>query len=212
MAVSGTFQRDIRLFVDKTLSPAALSRHLAEAAIAAREAVILSGDAPDSYTTFVDGMRGRAEITVRPDGVILYEFNYLPQAAIFCVEEAMRRSPARSGRYRRSWVVVVNGRVWSADLSRIAPGSEVMIVNSQPYARKIDTGAMRTIGRGVVEAVRQKALRMFPTLTVARRFVVIPPGLIDGAPWILRRSKGRARDRQAGQPITYPAIVLTEKI
>jgi len=35
-------------------------------------------------------------------------------------------------------------------------------------------------------------------------------GVADGVPYILKGSHGRRKDRQAGQPITYPAIILNQ--
>lgn len=210
--MSGTFARNIRLVADQKLSPLALSSYLAEAAIRQRDALVRSGDGATSWDTYVDGKKGAQEYSVKPNGVILYHFNALPEAAIQAVTLAMQRSPVRSGRYRRAWLVVVNGKVWSEDLSAIPSGSEVMVLNPQPYARKMDTGGMKTsVPPGIVEYVRQRILRRFPTLKVERAFVNIPSGMISGAPWILRRSSGRSQARQAGQPITYPALILTQR-
>ncbi|MFT8591291.1 MAG: hypothetical protein ABF839_06845 [Acetobacter orientalis] len=210
--MANTFSRNIRLFADKALSDKALSGYLSKIAIEQRNALVRSGESPSNWITYVDGVKGAPEYSVNPDGVILYHFNALPEATIQAVTLAMQRSPVRSGRYRRAWLVVVNGKVWLSDLSAIPPGSEVMVLNPEPYARKIDTGGMKTsVPPGIVEYVRQRILRRFPTLTVERAFVNIPPGMLPGAPWILRRSKGHSKTRQAGQPITYPALILTEK-
>lgn len=210
--MANTFSRNMRLFADRNLSPAALSENLARIAIQKRDELVRSGESASSWVTYVDGIKGASEYSVRPDGVILYHFNALPEATMQAVTLAMQRSPVKSGRYRRAWLVVVNGKVWSDDLSAIPPGSEVMILNPEPYARKIDTGGMKTsVPPGIVEYVRQRILRRFPILTVERAFVNIPSGMIPGTPWILRRSKGRSKARQAGQPITYPALILTER-
>ncbi|MCE0743332.1 hypothetical protein LWC05_05430 [Acetobacter sicerae] len=211
MALSGTFQRDVKLLVQQNMTEAALAANLAEAAIRLRAEAISSGNAPDSWIRYVDGVRDRPENAVRPDGTILYHFNYLPEATIFAIQQALQKSPVKTGQYRRAWLVVVNGRIWSGDLGRIPPGSEVMVLNPEPYSRKLDTGAIRSSAKGIIEAVRRTVNRRFPTLTAQRKFMNIPAGMIPGAPWILKRSQSRSRDRQAGQPVTYPALVITEK-
>ena len=92
-----------------------------------------------------------------------------------------------------------------------------MIVNPQPYARKIETGGMKvSVPTGIVEAARVATRRQYPNLAVDARFVNIPSGLLPPAPWVLRtdaRHKGkRVRpDRRAGQPVTYPALIMSER-
>lgn len=213
MATAALFARSVRLFARKNLSPEALSAHLATRAVQIRDDLIASHQAPNAYTTYVDGQKDAREAVVQPDGVILYRFHYLPQATLLAVEQAMRLSPVRSGRYRRAWCVVVDGRVWTQDLARIPAGSEVMVLNPEPYARKIDTGGMKTsLPPGIVEATRQIVQRQYPNIKAERKFVTIPAGVIPGAPWILRWNHGRSKSRSAGQPITYPALVLKEKV
>lgn len=212
MASPRSVARNIRLFRDQALSPAAQSAYLARVAINARDTAVRRGDAPPHWTTNVDGRQGAPESSVRPDGFILYKFNVMGLAANAAIQLCKERSPVRSGRYRDSWVVVVEGKPWTDDVADVPEGKEVMIVNPQPYARKIDTGAMKmSVPPGIVEAVRQSIQRKFPTVNAARAFVTVPSGLLDNAPYILRRN-GRAKDRTAGKAITYPALILTRRI
>ncbi|GBR07492.1 hypothetical protein [Gluconobacter frateurii] len=211
MASPRSVARNIRLFRDQALSPAAQSAYLARVAINARDTAVRRGDAPPHWTTNVDGRQGAPESSVRPDGFILYKFNVMGLAAKAALQLCKERSPVRSGRYRDSWVVVVEGKPWTDDVADVPEGKEVMIVNPQPYARKIDTGAMKmSVPPGIVEAVRQSIQRKFPTVNAARAFVTVPSGLLDNAPYILRRN-GRAKDRTAGKAITYPALILTRR-
>ncbi|MBF0869719.1 hypothetical protein [Gluconobacter japonicus] len=211
MASPRSVARNIRLFRDQALSPAAQSAYLARVAINARDTAARRGDAPPHWTTNVDGRQGAPESSVRPDGFILYKFNVMGLAAKAALQLCKERSPVRSGRYRDSWVVVVEGKPWTDDVADVPEGKEVMIVNPQPYARKIDTGAMKmSVPPGIVEAVRQSIQRKFPTVNAARAFVTVPSGLLDNAPYILRRN-GRAKDRTAGKAITYPALILTRR-
>lgn len=212
MASGRAVARSIRLFADQTLSPAALSSHLAATAVQRRDALIARGDAPSVYATYVDGRQGVPETAVRPDGRIVYRFNVLGLAATFALAYCTSRSPVRSGRYRRAWAVIVDGKPWRDDLNDVPAGAEIMIVNPEPYARKIDTGAMKmSVPPGIIEGARQTTRRKFPTVNGARAFVKIPAGLLPGAPYTLKTTSGRRRDRQAGQQITYPALILTER-
>ncbi|WP_062018786.1 hypothetical protein [Gluconobacter japonicus] len=211
MASPRSVARNIRLFRDQALSPAAQSAYLAQVAINARDTAVRRGDAPPHWTTNVDGRQGAPESSVRPDGFILYRFNVMGLAAKAALQLCKERSPVRSGRYRDSWVVVVEGKPWTGDVADVPDGKQVMIINPQPYARKIDTGAMKmSVPPGIVEAVRQSIQRKFPTVNAARAFVTVPSGLLDNAPYILRRN-GRAKDRTAGKAITYPALILNRR-
>ncbi|MFT8613826.1 MAG: hypothetical protein ABF727_14685 [Gluconobacter oxydans] len=210
MASPRSVARNIRVWRDKTLSPAALSAHLASEAIKARDQAVRSGDAPPHWVTIVDGRQGAPETSVQPDGFILYKFNVMGLAAQAALQLCKERSPVRSGRYRDSWMVVVDGRPWTEDVADIPEGVSVIIINPQPYARKIDTGAMKnmSVPPGIIEAVRKLVKRKFPTVDAARAFVPIPAGIVENAPYILRRSKSRA----AGTSMTYPAMILTKRI
>ncbi|MBF0888063.1 hypothetical protein [Gluconobacter cadivus] len=214
MASPRSVARNIRLFRDQTLSPAAQSARLAAVAIKARDQVVRSGDAPPHWVTIVDGRQGAPETSVQPDGFILYKFNVMGLAAQAALQLCKDRSPVRSGRYRDSWLVVVDGRPWTQDVADIPEGVSVMLVNPQPYARKIDTGAMKkmSVPPGIVDAVRKLVQRKFPTVNAGRAFVTIPSGLVKNAPYVLRRSKGRSKSRAAGTSMTYPAMILTKRI
>jgi len=214
MASPRSVARNIRLFRDQALSPAAQSARLAAVAIKARDQAVRSGDAPPHWVTIVDGRQGAPETSVQPDGFILYKFNVMGLAAQAALQLCKERSPVRSGRYRDSWMVVVDGRPWTEDVADIPEGVSVMIVNPQPYARKIDTGAMKnmSVPPGIVDAVRKLVQRKFPTVNAARAFVTIPPGLMENAPYVLRRSVGRSKSRAAGASMTYPAMILTKRI
>lgn len=213
MASGGAVARSIRLFADRNLSSDALSAHLAKTAIMARDDLVRSGNAAPHWTTYVDGRQGVPESQVRPDGAIVYRFNVLGLATVFALSYCMTRSPVRSGAYRKAWFVAVDGKPWRDDLNDIPDSAEVMIVNPLPYARKIDTGAMKrmSVPPGIVEGARQVTQRRFPTVVASRRFVNIPPGLVDGAPYTLRRN-GVRKDRAAGQSLTYPALILSSRV
>jgi hypothetical protein len=212
--------RSIRLFADRTLSPAALSAYLAGAAVVARDNLIAKGEASNAYQTFVDGRKGVPEIQVRPDGSIRYVFSTLGPAAEFAIGYCINRSPAMKGDYRRAWIVIVNGSKYTGDLRDIPSGTEVIITNPLPYARKIEQGHMRmSVPRGIIEEARQQVKKRFPSLTPEKTFITIPRSM--GGGYILRgrfrrgfRQMARmklASDTNRGAVMTYPALLLTER-
>lgn len=214
-----TLRRQVAVLIDRHLSPAAQSAKLAAFAVAKRDETIQRGQAPPSYRTFVDGRLGAPETTVRPSGAILYQFNLIGEAAAFALAFVIARSPVgmapmpkgKTRRFKQSWFVAVDGKRWAGEMRDIPAGAEVMVVNDQPYSRKIETGNMKTVGFKLVEDARQAALRRFPTLTVEKSFVTLPGGYVlrtNG-----RRVAGRRpnKSQRSGERLTYPAVVIRAK-
>lgn len=235
--MSGTFSRSIRAFIDESLSPAALSHELARIARTERDELIRTGEASPVYETFVDQRRGASEETVRPDGVIRYEFDQIGEAAEYGLDACRRLSPMESGVFRLAWVLSVNHRPWFGDVKDIPTGAEVLIVNPLPYARKIETGAMpkMSVEPGIVQRAAQRIKRQFPAISAFVTYVQLPPAFSIGefhTPYILRgrqrsfavaheariRASGgrsvatRRKDLMAGEQITYPAIELSARL
>lgn len=186
------------------LSPDAIRRELA--AFAKREvaALIQKGEVPPRYTRFVNGREGAPEESVTLPGPIVYDFDRLSEVIAFALREAEQRSPKKSGRYRESWFVMVGGALWTG--GEIPSGAEVLVTNDQPYHRKIEVGAMRmSVPPGIVEAVYQAVRRRFGNRVRADvRFVTLAGG------YRLKRN-GARRGRRAGDPMTYPALLLQDR-
>jgi hypothetical protein len=183
------------------------SRLLADHARRARDTLIREGRAAPTFQTFVDGRAGASEDVVRPDGRILYVFSTLARAAAFAQAYLVGASPVLSGQFRRSWLLLVNGARWSQDPAAIPPGAVVHLVNTSPYARRLEVGKRRKPGLGfkLIERARQELQRRHPELTVERRF------LAWGEAYVLKSSQSRRRDRAAGQRITLPALEIRTK-
>ncbi len=207
--MASAFRQATTVFIAAELSPAGRSARLADAARAGLADLIASGRASSSYRRFVDGREGAQESTVQPDGgVILYQFSYIAETVSFALSFLQARSPSRSGRFRNSFVVSVNGRpIPATELqpSSIPLDAEIMIYNAQPYSRKVD-----------VQLVGTHPLRFSA-----------PPGLFDDAARAIRRQFGntatakrinsvsvpgqyvRRSGRGAGQRTASPALVIT---
>lgn len=159
-----------------------------------------------AVTVIVDGRRDASEDSVKPYGVIRYEFSYFREVAAEALAQAQEMSPVRSGRYKRSWFVLADGVEVAPDAIPDKARS-VMVVNDQPYHRKIHVGAMRNLSVPplIVERLRQVVQRRFGNLVqVGVRFILLEGGYI-----LKGRNKSRRKDLRAGQPMTYPALELT---
>jgi hypothetical protein len=240
MALADRLRKTITIAVERHADSASVKARVGERARERVGELIRAGVGSPAYTLFVDHRAGGPEETVKLDrGNITYLFARLSEAVSFALADARRRSPVESGRYRDSWFIVVNGQPWTAGIKDIPFGSQVMITNAEPYHRKIDTGGMRMrVPPGIVEAVRQDVQKQFPGLEANRTFISIPSGTDsrgDPVPYVLKthgRESGlgfdakkeggffrrhpprasRRADRRAGETMTYPALVIAERI
>lgn len=119
---------------ERTAEFAAFAREtLAEAEEVNRQVL---GHVPP-HRTIVDGREGASEDQVRPDGVIVYEFELISDALIWIGEQLELHSPVKSGRYQKSHVLFADGEEvpHGAD---VPPAAEYVFANVQPYSRKLE--------------------------------------------------------------------------
>lgn len=173
-------------------------------------------DQKPGYTIETDGRAATSEQSVKPFGVITYRFVRLPEIARAALAAAILSSPRRSGRYRRSWFAMVNGA--EVDTRALGDAREVLVVNDQPYSRKINVGAKgfkAYAPPGVVERVKEIMKRRFGNIA---EFRVIYVTLQGGYALrhdqyrrdrLGRRRGGPRRDARAGSALTYPALKIT---
>jgi hypothetical protein len=206
---------DIRL-ATKSIEPEAIAAELADFARTELAGSISSGEGSKLYQRFVNGREGAAEETVVPPGPIVYQFSWWPEIITFALEALVARSPEKSGRYKRSWfAMLAETRLVSFDDLPI--NAEVTLTNDQPYSRKIETGHMQmSVPHGVVEDVRQMVQRQYGALIMAQKKMILLQGgyILKGhfTKGIRQFSRKKLqRDTQAGQPVTYPALVLSVK-
>jgi hypothetical protein len=198
------------------LAPDAIAAELAKFAKEELAAVIGSGEGSPLYDRFVNGREGAPEDSVIPPGPIVYQFSWWPEIIAFALETLVKRSPERSGRFKKSWFAMVNGEPVT-DFDSIPIDAQVTITNDQPYARKIEVGHMTmSVPPGVAEDARQIVQRVYGALIkVQKTMITLPGGYIlkgvftKGVRQFAR--KGLQKDTQAGQPVTYPALVLNFK-
>lgn len=220
------FNREITAF-QRALEPDAMKAQLAQLAKKALGEAIASGEASPDFIRFVNGRRDVPEEAVQLPGPIVYVFSWLPEAAAFAVAFLESRypviGPEKGGHYRDRHIVLVNGRAWKG--GPIAADAEVIVVNTQPYARKVQVGARGfMLSRGLYEDARQALIRKFRGLIdVELRFIRLSNGYVLKGHERLRPAKSnrkssafraghatlaRRKDTAAGQPMTYPALVL----
>ena len=194
-------QRDVRIVPNGFgFDPKFLASELAKTAKEELAKAQASGAAPRSYAKYVNGREGVDEEKVILPGPIVYQFEWLTEVARYALTFARARSPVASGRFSRSWFLMVDGAEVKS-INQIPVGSEIIITNDQPYVRKIEVGAMRMrVPPGIVEDMRQAVQRRFGNTVIARKtFIDLAGG------YILRRPPKK------GQALTYPALVVVAR-
>lgn len=210
------FESVIRLQLDK-YGPEAAKRHHIEIARKGLAKFLATQNPKPGYEIETDGHAATSEESVRPYGVISYRFRRMREIALFCLEEAIRLSPEKSGRYKRSWFVMVDGAATEA--ASVPPDAKQMhITNDQPYSRKINVGAKgfkKYAPPGVVEKVRQLAIKKFGAIAT----IEVDHLKMDGG-YRLKKQGVRVRkngtryarpDMKAGSGLTYPAVSIRPK-
>lgn len=200
----------------KDFTPAAVKEMHIRLAREGLAAYMRSQREKPGYTIHVDGSPASSERGVKPFGVIEYRFIRLREIARAALAEAIRQSPRRSGRYRRSWFAMVDGA--EVDTRAIPPGTrEILITNDQPYSRKINVGAKgfkAYAPPGVVERVKEIMKRRFGNIAEFRTtFVTLDGGYVLQRDQYRRDRQGRRsarprRDALKGSALNYPTLKI----
>lgn len=217
-------ERQIKVLMDRTMSPAAQSAKLASTAREAlREAQQINaralGTVPE-HETYVDGRLGASEDTVKPDGRIVYEFNTSFRAEILAwiLTQLREKAPVRRGRYRDS-IKIFADFVEVATAEQAVEADEVVFVSTVAYARKIEGGPNRApqspqAPNGVFHAVAALATAKWSKTARIRFTFAVPlsPGShleqwASGRDAVRRRQKtGSNSTRQAAKDRRNPAV------
>lgn len=201
------FERDLKL-ATAGLEPQEINRTLAAFAKQELRRVISSGQASTNYERYVNGVQGAPEESVIAPGPIVYQFVNWPIVIREALDDLRKRVPRKSGRYASGFLVLANQRP-VAEYKSIPALAEVVIINVRPYTRRLETkGAGWRVAR-YFNPVKNMINRRYRDVFAAEvKFLNAQSALHPDVPYILKRSAGKRKDRQAGMPITYPAIII----
>lgn len=176
---------------------------------------ILSRNPDLPYRIIVDGRSSFSEESVKPFGVIRYYFIRMAQIAQFALNTAVDMSPVQSGRYKKSWVLIIDNHPYFTAVNIPPNTKQIILVNFQPYARKIHIrGArLRGVPPGIVEKVRSKTQNKFRSqVKVLMQYIELKGAYKLKNDYIQTRSNGTRRlHTRAGKELTYPALVITPR-
>lgn len=162
--------RDIDLMLNEALSPAAQSAAFAEFAgeqieDAKQTNRSILGRMP-GYTVSVDGQAGAPLTSVKPDGVIVTEFELFNDVLAWIADQLEQHSPVGSGRdphpglYRKSHTLFADGQEVPVG-NVVSPADEYVFINMEPYARKIELGSSSQAPDGVYQVIAILGQRRF---------------------------------------------------
>lgn len=173
---------------------------------------------PPDFVHVVDGVRDRPLEQVAQQLVTLYD--YRREAAAFLLRVLRRNSPVRSGAYRDSHTLFVNGQAVAALPSRLRPTDKMFVANPVPYARRLEVGR-RADGSPVVvqvpPGIYERSLK--EAVTRYRNVLVMRFGYVDlknsyvvkgrvGGHYRNKHGQLRKRDPRGGEAVRFPAIFV----
>lgn len=170
---------------------------------------------PAGFVRTVDGAVGAPEEAVKPDGLIVYDYQRLDIVVQFALDTLRTLSPHRSGAYQEAHTVMINHAAVSPPYA-ISPTDEVMIVNPEPYARKIEVGHMHMLVPGtdrVYQQAKQVIDRTYQELVETEFTYVDLPDAQNLAgrfsPGVQPQSRVRLqKDTRRGAAPQFPALIF----
>jgi hypothetical protein len=212
--------RDIKLAIDEMLSPQARSRILADYA----QGTIAEGDDANLRVlgrkpprqVWVDGRNGAQLKDVKPEGVIVAEWDLIVDVLLWIAQDLIDNSPVgrtgsrdvHPGLYRRSHTLFADqNEIPVGEI--IPPAQEYVFMNLVPYARKIEQGESRQFEH-VYETTAKNARSRFGNIAkIGFTFRGIVGGMqINPAVSAhMRRQRGRIRAHNRSEN-RFPAITV----
>lgn len=162
-----------------------------------------------------DGVRNRPYEEVKK---VIFEWWDYRAEIIYAAFEALRgRSPVSSGRYRDSFVALLDGVALRPGIiptaQQLADVAVVTITNTVPYARRLEVAVDRSghsfvkqVNPHIVEGAANQLHKDYNTVVTVRFDYV---DLDNSYVATTNAFKGRRKDRGRGHAIRYPAIIIT---
>lgn len=189
----------------------------------ARDRVLAGTPKPSGYRQIVDGIEGAPLTAVRPDGVIVFAWQYLGFVVRDTFDALVARSPNRSGAYIAGIKVSVDGR-WT-DPDEIPAGTlSATIVATVPYARRLEVGRdsaggpfVRQVAPHIVEETAITARALWGSLAsfnfryvdLAEAHALTAAGRVR---WHFRNGRAVRGSRRTDTVVRYPAIEVRARV
>ena len=209
-----TVDRDFAVLIREDLSPEAQAKQFAMFARTVRDQAIDQNEAvlgrKPTYTTSVDGRIGATEETVKVPGRIVYEFDIGTTILAEIGDMLVLNSPVLTGKFARSFKMFVDGTEYIPGEAMPVVQEEIVFLNIQPYARKIEGTPNRPpqsdqTPDGVFQAVAIMAQRKYGNVATVR---FTYRAFVEGG---VMNYGGGSNSRRVEQQARVPAIVVRLK-
>lgn len=187
-----------------------------------QEQTARSGYAPD-FDFYANYPGNRNLDSVVLPGPIVYRYNYLKEICNVALKELRAASPVRSGLYRDSHTLYINGVSVTNAPPNLKASDEIYIANPTAYARRLEVGKTESgrpfviqVPPNIYERVRQKLIARFGRVAnFSMTYITAPQAYtIKGAlpsHYIAKGGVRRKRRQSAGSAVRSPAILISVK-
>lgn len=206
-----SYREQVDVFISSRLSPEARGPKFLAYAERHVDQLIAHGLATENYVRAINGTVGAPDNTATVPGRIVYSFDNLGVIVAFAIAHALTVSPFRSGRFKKGFMVALDGRVMAAATFKPADAAGVVqaiLYNDEPYSRKADVQIGEghrpirfKVAAGLFEdtaaAVRDKYGN---SVSAKRVYDINRPG-----GYVLRKG------RDKGTKVQSPSVVITKR-
>jgi hypothetical protein len=181
------------------------------------------GIEPSLETMIVDGRRNANTGDIKATSRVILDWNYITEAAIKTIGYLRLHGPERSGNWKDSVIVMVDGHEQHVDEPFPSNTAQVTVVVAAPYARKLEVGRTESgrafsiqVAQHFVEASTIRLRTQMRDLATFQFTYVDLAGahVLTSKTGTHRRSfrSGRARlsAKRSDTTVRYPAIVIDE--
>jgi hypothetical protein len=196
---------DIDRMIDQSLSHEARRAYILQRVIEQR-ARIEAERRGAKVTLTVDGIKDTTESMIKDTSVVVWKFQWIGDLVRWIDQQLIAASPveqnaskASPGQFQRSFIAYADGNQFDLDGEISETAREYIIMNTQPYAGKIERGESPQAPHGVFEGVALLAGHLIDANFATVRFEFREPPFEE---IILRHFGSRSFN-------VTPAIVIT---
>lgn len=160
---------------------------------------------PVKWRLFVDGVESNDIRNVRWNSQLRFQYSRMDVVVAYALDMLTRLSPVLTGRYKATHLLLIDG-VPSTSLADWDWDQEIVITNVQPYARKIEVGAMQMRVPGTDHVFQTAAKFTRSEYGNVASITFTYRGLVAGA--MVNPALAQTREHNRAD-LRYPIMIIT---